>query len=85
MRAAGYPGFRHFQKRWLANDAMKKFNDLRQRRGDWQALLEVPMRHNRLIIYRGHYFHSISSVFGSTQEDGRLVQLFFFESVDATS
>ncbi len=85
VRAAGYPSFWHFQKRWLANDAMKKFNDLRQRRGDWQALLEVPMRHNRLIIYRGHYFHSISSVFGSTPADGRLVQLFFFESVDATS
>lgn len=85
VRAAGYPSFRHFQKRWLPNVAVQKFNDLRQRRDAWQALLQVPMRHNRLIIYRGHYFHSISNVFGSTLADGRLVQLFFFELVDETS
>ncbi|MET3134453.1 tetratricopeptide (TPR) repeat protein [Oxalobacteraceae bacterium GrIS 1.11] len=83
VRAGGYPSFKHFQKRWLANVAVRKFNDLRERREDWQALLEVPMRNNRLIIYRGHYFHSISHVFGASPEDGRLVQLFFFELIDA--
>lgn len=86
VRAAGYSSFRHFQKRWLPNVAVQKFNELRQQRDDaWQAMLEVPMRHNRLIIYRAHYFHSISNVFGSTLADGRLVQLFFFELVDEAS
>jgi tetratricopeptide (TPR) repeat protein len=76
---AAYPSFKDFQKRWLPNTKVQKFNELQERREAWQALLEVPMRHNRLIVYRGHYFHSISKVFGSTPEDGRLVQLFFFE------
>ncbi len=53
-----------------------------EQRDSWQALLEVPMRHNRLIVYKGHYFHSISNVFGDTPENGRLVQLFFFEVPD---
>jgi tetratricopeptide (TPR) repeat protein len=79
---AAYPSFREFQKRWLPNTKVQKFNELQEKRDAWQALLEVPMRHNRLIVYRGHYFHSISKVFGSTPEDGRLVQLFFFEAAD---
>lgn len=79
---AGYPSFRHFQKRWLPLTEVKPFHELPQRQAGWQALLEVPMRQNRLIIYRGHYFHSISNVFGSTPEDSRLVQLFFFEVVE---
>jgi hypothetical protein len=43
----------------------------------------VPMRHNRMVIYRGDFFHSIGEVFGSKMDDGRLVQLFFFETVDS--
>ncbi|MEG0883985.1 MAG: DUF6445 family protein, partial [Janthinobacterium sp.] len=79
VKAGGYASFKDFQKRWLPNSKVQKFNDLQEQRDSWQALLEVPMRHNRLIVYKGHYFHSISNVFGDTPENGRLVQLFFFE------
>ena len=79
VKAGGYPSFKEFQKRWLPNSKVQKFNELQAQRDSWVALLEVPMRHNRLIVYKGHYFHSISKVFGDTPEDGRLVQLFFFE------
>lgn len=79
VKAGGYPSFKEFQKRWLPNSKVQKFNELQTQRDSWQALLEVPMRHNRLIVYKGHYFHSISKVFGDTPENGRLVQLFFFE------
>nr|WP_314637318.1 DUF6445 family protein [uncultured Janthinobacterium sp.] len=82
VKAGGYASFKDFQKRWLPNSKVQKFNDLQEQRDSWQALLEVPMRHNRLIVYKGHYFHSISNVFGDTPEDGRLVQLFFFEVPD---
>ena len=82
VKAGGYASFKDFQKRWLPNSKVQKFNDLQEQRDSWQALLEVPMRHNRLIVYKGHYFHSISNVFGDTPENGRLVQLFFFEVPD---
>ena len=82
VKAGGYASFKDFQKRWLPNSTVQKFNDLQERRDSWQALLEVPMRHNRLIMYKGHYFHSLSNVFGDTPENGRLVQLFFFEVPD---
>lgn len=82
VKAGGYASFKEFQKRWLPNSKVQKFNDLQEQRDSWQALLEVPMRHNRLIVYKGHYFHSISNVFGDTPENGRLVQLFFFEVPD---
>jgi len=79
VKAGGYPSFKEFQKRWLPNSKVQKFNELQAQRDSWEALLEVPMRHNRLIVYKGHYFHSISNVFGDTHDNGRLVQLFFFE------
>ncbi|WP_426077072.1 DUF6445 family protein [Janthinobacterium sp. PSPC3-1] len=82
VKAGGYASFKDFQKRWLPNSKVQKFNDLQEGRDSWQALLEVPMRHNRLIMYKGHYFHSLSNVFGDTPENGRLVQLFFFEVPD---
>ena len=82
VKAGGYASFKDFQKRWLPNSKVQKFNELQEQRDSWQALLEVPMHHNRLIVYKGHYFHSISNVFGDTPENGRLVQLFFFEVPD---
>ncbi|WP_137938208.1 DUF6445 family protein [Chitinivorax sp. B] len=79
---AGYASFRTFQKRWLPRDKAIRFNDLKARRDGWQALFEIPMQHNRLVFYRSHFFHSISDVFGSDMEDGRLVQLFNFETFE---
>ena len=79
VKAGGYASFKEFQKRWLPNSKVQKFNQLQEQRDSWAPLLEVPMRHNRLIMYKGHYFHSLSNVFGDTRENGRLVQLFFFE------
>lgn len=79
IRQAGYPGFKEFQKQWLPNTTVQQFNTLQQQRDTWQALVEIPMRNNRLIVYQGHHFHSISNVFGDTPDNGRLVQLFFFE------
>lgn len=79
VSAAGYASFQSFQHRWLPRGQVAEFNRLKARREGWQPLLEVPMRFNRLVFYRHHFFHSISDVFGSTPENGRLVQLFGFE------
>ena len=37
-----------------------------------------PMRYNRLVIFRTHLWHSHNVNFGDCMENGRLVQLFFF-------
>jgi Family of unknown function (DUF6445) len=82
VREAGYASFKAFQQRCLPkNTAATAFNAMAQQRSQWQAILEVPMRCNRLILYRGDFFHSIGEVFGTDMQDGRLVQLFFFDIV----
>lgn len=83
VREAGYASFKSFQQQCLPkNRSATAFNAMVQQRADWQAILEVPMRHNRLIMYRGDFFHSIGEVFGRDMQDGRLVQLFFFDIVE---
>ncbi len=46
----------------------------------WQHLMTVPMRFNRLIVYRPWVWHSAGESFGSSLEDGRLIQLVAFQS-----
>ena len=66
------------QREVLGSGERSAFDALARQRAAWTRLLEVPMKANRLIVYRSDYFHSISEVFGTTREDARLVQLFFF-------
>ncbi len=44
----------------------------------WQHLMTVPMRFNRLILYRPWMWHSATPGFGDCLENGRLIQLFAF-------
>ena len=41
----------------------------------WEHLMTVPMRFNRLIVYRPWLWHSAGESFGSSPEDCRLIQL----------
>ncbi|MFQ5773975.1 MAG: DUF6445 family protein [Kiloniellaceae bacterium] len=58
--------------------------ELLQREGNdpdkWEHLMTVPMRFNRLILYRPWLWHSAGAAFGGSLEDGRLVQLVGFQS-----
>jgi hypothetical protein len=56
---------------------------LQERDAAWECVLEVPMRFNRLIVYRSDFFHSIGELFGDRPENVRFVQLFFFEAMAA--
>ena len=49
----------------------------------WQHLMTVPMRFNRLILYRPWLWHSAGEVFGTSLEDGRLIQLVAFQTQPA--
>lgn len=46
----------------------------------WDLCDVVANRYNRLVMYRGDLFHSSLDYFGSTPEDSRLFQLFFFDT-----
>jgi hypothetical protein len=43
----------------------------------WETLTVIPMRFNRLVLFRPWLWHSAGDGFGDSLENGRLVQLFF--------
>lgn len=48
----------------------------------WKPELMSYVTWNRLIVYPAHYFHGTGPLFGTTDQDARLVQLFFWESLN---
>jgi hypothetical protein len=50
-----------------------------QDRSKWELTMTVPMRFNRLILFRPWMWHSFTENFGESVETGRLIQVFFFE------
>jgi hypothetical protein len=46
----------------------------------WEEVDRIGNIYNRLILYRGNMFHASVDYFGSTYEDGRLFQTFFFNT-----
>lgn len=46
----------------------------------WERTMFVPMKFNRLVLFRAWMFHSGGLDFGDSIENGRLVQLFFWQS-----
>ena len=81
LRAGGHASFLDFQKRHLPINRRLAFAEWqRQRDLTWEHLFEVPMRFNRLIVFRSDFFHAITELFGDSVESGRLVQLFHFEA-----
>ena len=47
----------------------------------WIMYDVISNRYNRLVMYRGDLFHSSLDYFGSGFEDGRLFQVFFFDTI----
>jgi tetratricopeptide (TPR) repeat protein len=81
LRAQGFDSFLAFQQRHLPANRRQRFAEWQQQRDSvWQQVLEVEMRFNRLILFRSDFFHAITDLFGDRPENGRLVQLFHFET-----
>ena len=51
-------------------------------RTKWTRYLLSPMKYNRIVIFRTNLWHSHNFNFGDSLENGRLVQLFFFNPTD---
>jgi hypothetical protein len=48
----------------------------------WRKELVSYVTWNRLIIYPAHYFHGTGPIFGTTDEDARMVQVFVWEALN---
>ena len=46
----------------------------------WDLIDVVGNKYNRLVLYRGDLFHASLDYFGDNNENGRLFQLFFFDT-----
>lgn len=51
-------------------------------RTKWTRYLLSPMKYNRIVIFRTNLWHSHNYNFGDNMENGRLVQLFFFNPLE---
>ena len=69
-REHGWPSCSQFAVQTIQNDG----NNLSK----WEHLMTVPMRFNRLILFRPWFWHTAGASFGDSFENGRLVQLFFW-------
>lgn len=47
-------------------------------RSKWELMHRVPMKYNRITFFRPWYWHSHGENFGTTRDNSRLVQIFFF-------
>ena len=81
LQAGGYRSLSDYQRRELKPNERMTFDEWVKHRGAlWEPILEVPVRFNRLVIFRSDFYHAVSELFGTTIDDGRLVQLFHFEA-----
>lgn len=51
-------------------------------RSRWTEIKKVSMVFNRLVIFKPNCFHSHTSLFGTTRENGRIVHMLPFDEVD---
>lgn len=52
-----------------------------QDRSKWTRYFLCPMKYNRMVLFRTYLWHSHNFNFGTNIQDGRLVQLFFFQDL----
>jgi len=66
------------------DEANKIFNEIllneSKDRSKWEQIMVVPMRFNRLILFRPWFWHTAGPGFGDSIENGRLVYLLFFDN-----
>jgi len=47
----------------------------------WQHLMNIPMKFNRLVLFRPWLYHNAGISFGNSVEDGRLIYPLFYQNV----
>ena len=72
-KQAQFYGWPSYKEAWWTN----VYGDGQQRE-KWTRYMLCPMRYNRLVLFRTYLWHSHNYNFGTDINNGRLVQLFFF-------
>lgn len=81
-RAPIYPedlqkmGLENYQEFWD-----KYFVPATNEPSQWEHILRLPMRYNRLILFRPWLYHNAGPSFGDSMENCRLVYLLFFRNI----
>lgn len=61
-------------------DLLNRINQDSQDMTKWEMTERLANKFNRLVIYRGDYFHMSLDYFGTDKYNGRLFQTFFFDT-----
>ena len=73
-----------FYKSKLDNSLISNSQDYLKYNGrnfdEWELVTEVGNVYNRLILFRANQWHSSMKYFGSNLDNGRLTQVFFFDT-----
>ena len=72
----GYKSFEEMRISLAEGDGMDRYK--------WEQTMTVPMRFNRLVLFRSWLWHSPAVNFGDRPENARLTQVFFFNFVQQT-
>jgi len=72
LESLGYSGFRDVLDNILEPDS----NNPEQ----WEHIMRIPMRFNRLVLLRPWHWHNAGPSFGTGVDDGRLIYLMFFDT-----
>lgn len=59
-------------------EQIKQMNEDSNNENNWDVVDKIGYKYNRIVIFTGRRSHKSDQYFGSTREDGRLFQLFFF-------
>ena len=70
--------------RWKATGEMKDVDCSNKYDGydytKWDMVDRIGNKYNRLVIYRGDFYHASLDYFGNNKDNGRLFQTFFFDT-----
>lgn len=69
-------GFKEYKQVW-DEIILKDTNDSDK----WQHLMNVPMKFNRLVLFRPWLYHNAGISFGNSIENGRLIYPLFYQNV----
>lgn len=75
----------------LEQSGLQSFDDVVEKimkpdsrdRSKWESTMLVPMKFNRLILFRPWFWHGAGPGFGDSVENGRLIYLLFFRRAQA--
>lgn len=50
----------------------------------WEKVMTIPMKFNRMVLFRGYLWHDAGASFGDSLENGRLILPYFFDNARPT-